>query len=466
MTNRAHPLEALRSDSRKVARGSRARMQPCSTDDRPRQATRKSCAGGGIMATNIGRSPHSSPHEEASGMAHGFTGKILHVDLTDGRHWVEEPDDAFYRKMMGGRALAAHYLLTLAPPGADPLGPDNIFVMAPGIVTGSTFSGQGRNGVGAKSPLTGGLGSAEAGGYAGAELKRAGYDALVVRGKAAKPSYIWIKDDGIEIRDASNVWGLEIREAQDKIREEVGDRGARTTLIGPGGENLVRFACVVNDLSHFAGRTGVGAVMGSKNFKGLAIKAKGALPVNDKKPSLDLAKWMTENLDLTWHFHDVGTAGGLRALHMAGGLPTFNFQEGSFAGNEKITGTTMRDTILIKRDTCYACAVRCKRVVQVEDTERGITVDPVYGGPEYETLGAWGSNCGVDDLIILAKVNERTAALGLDSISSGMVISWAMEAFEKGLLTKEDTDGLELKFGDVDAVLASVDWIGYRSNKL
>src|SRR5438874_1800417 len=178
-------------------------------------------------------------------MAHGFTGKILHVDLSDGRHWVEEPDDAFYRQMMGGRALVAHYLLTLVPPGADPFGPENIFVMAPGIVTGSTFPGQ--------------------------------------------------------------------------------------------------------------GRTGVGAVMGSKNLKGLAIKAKGALPVNDKKPSLDLAKWMTENLDLTWHFHDVGTAGGLRSLSMAGGLPTYNFQEGSFEGNEKITGTTMRDTILIKRDTCYAC---------------------------------------------------------------------------------------------------------------
>jgi aldehyde:ferredoxin oxidoreductase len=216
-------------------------------------------------------------------MAHGFTGKILHVDLSEGRHWVEEPDDAFYRKMMGGRALVAHYLLTLVPPGADPLGPENIFVMAPGIVTGSTFSGQGRNGVGSKSPLTGGLGSAEAGGYAGAELKRAGFDAVVVRGKAAKPSYVWIKDGAVEIRDGSAVWGLDIADAEKKIREEVGDKTARTTLIGPGGENLVRFACVVNDVSHFAGRTGVGAVMGSKNLKGLAIKAR------DREPGPDLA---------------------------------------------------------------------------------------------------------------------------------------------------------------------------------
>ncbi|MGE3914012.1 MAG: aldehyde ferredoxin oxidoreductase family protein, partial [Chloroflexota bacterium] len=407
----------------------------------------------------------TKPTREATGMAHGFTGKILHVDLTDGRHWVEEPDDAFYRKMMGGRALVSHYLLTLVPPGADPFGPENIFVMAPGIVTGSTFSGQGRNGVGAKSPLTGGLGSAEAGGYAGAELKRAGFDAVVVRGKSPKPVYIWINNGEVEIRDASNVWGLDIAPAEHKIREEVGEKTARTTLIGPAGENLVRFACVVNDISHFAGRTGVGAVMGSKNLKGLAIKSKGALPVNDRKPSLDLSKWMTENLDLTWHFHDVGTAGGLRALSMAGGLPTFNFQEGSFAGNEKITGTTMRDTILIKRDTCYACAVRCKRVVQVEDTERGISVDPIYGGPEYESLSALGNNCGIDDLIALAKANERTAALGLDSISTGMVISWAMEAFEKGLITKDDY-GVDLQFGDAQAMMDMVEAIGHRSNPL
>ena len=234
-------------------------------------------------------------------MAHGFTGKILHVDLTEGRHWVEEPDDAFYRKMMGGRALVAHYLLTLVPPGADPLGPENIFVMAPGIVTGSTFSGQGRNGVGAKSPLTGGLGSAEAGGYAGAELKRAGYDAVVVRGKAAKPSTSGSRTATSRSATARRVWGLDIADAEKKIREEVGDRGARTTLIGPGGENLVRFACVVNDISHFAGRTGVGAVMGSKNLKGIAIKAEGRPPgqrqeaeprprqVDDREPRPDLA---------------------------------------------------------------------------------------------------------------------------------------------------------------------------------
>jgi aldehyde:ferredoxin oxidoreductase len=399
-------------------------------------------------------------------MANGYTGKILQVDLTAGTHSIEEPGDEFYRRIMGGRALVAHYLLKLVPKGADPLGPDNIFVMAPGIVTASTFSGQGRNGVGSKSPLTGGLGSAEAGGYAGAELKRAGYDAVVVRGKAERPVYVWINERDVEIRDASAVWGLDVAPAQERIREELGENAVRTTLIGPGGENLVRYACVVNDVSHFAGRTGVGAVMGSKNLKGLAIKGKGALPVVDKKPSVELGKWMTQNLDLTHHFHDVGTAGGLRGLSLAGGLPTFNFQEGSFEGNEKITGTTMRDTILIKRDTCYACAVRCKRVVEVHDTERNLHVDPIYGGPEYESLSALGNNCGIDDLFALAKANERCAALGLDSISTGMAIAWAMECFEKGLMSAEDTGGVELRFGDVDAMLRAVEMIGHREGVL
>ncbi|MFN8524849.1 MAG: aldehyde ferredoxin oxidoreductase family protein [Chloroflexota bacterium] len=398
-------------------------------------------------------------------MANGFTGKILHVDLTANKHWVEEPSEDFYRKIMGGRGLVAHYLLTLVPRGADALSPENVVVFAPGVVTGASFSGQGRNGVGAKSPLTGGFGNAEAGGFWGAECKRAGYDAVVVRGKAAKPSYLWIHEGAVEIRDAKNVWGLGIGDAQDKMREEVGDKGARTVLIGQAGENLVRYACVVNDITHFAGRTGVGAVMGSKNFKGIITKAKGALPVADAKPGQELGKWMTQNLNLTWNFHDVGTAGGLRGLSLAGGLPTFNFQEGSFEGNEKITGETMRDTILVKRDTCYACAVRCKRVVEVTEPE-DLKVDPKYGGPEYESLGALGSNCGIDDLKVLAKANELTAIYGLDTISCGMAISWAMECTEKGLLSAADLGGEQCRFGHSEDLLNAIHAIAFRRGKL
>jgi aldehyde:ferredoxin oxidoreductase len=393
-------------------------------------------------------------------MANGYTGKILRVDLTTGTTSVEEHDDAFYRTYMGGRALVAYYLLKETKPGTDPLGPDNLAIFAPGVVTGANVSGNGRNGVGALSPLTGGFGNAEAGGYWGAEIKRAGYDAVVVKGKAAKPVYLWVSEGKVEIRDAANLWGKTVGDAEDLIRDELGDALIRTCLIGPAGENLVRYACVINDRSRFAGRTGIGAVMGSKNLKGIAVRAgRGQLPVANPAGVKSVQKWLTENLDLVHHFYDVGTAGGLKGLSMAGGLPTYNFQEGSFDGADKITGTTMRDTILVKRDTCYACAVRCKRVVEVLEP---IHVDRRYGGPEYESLSALGNNNGVDDLVKLAKASEQCAALGLDSISAGMAIGWALEAAEKGLLTEADTGGVKLEWGNGDLVLDLLQKIAYR----
>jgi len=398
-------------------------------------------------------------------MASGYTGKILKVNLTTGTHSVDQHDDAWYRKYMGGRALIAYYLLKETKRGTDPLGPDNLAIFAPGVVTGTNVSGNGRNGVGGLSPLTGAFGNAEAGGYWGAELKRAGWDAVIVKGKASKPVYIWVNEGAVEIRDASHLWGKDTGETEDLMREELGDALVRTCLIGPAGENLVRYACVVNDRSRFAGRTGIGAVMGSKNLKGIAVRAgRGVLAVADPSGIKDVQKWLTQNLDLVHHFYDVGTAGGLKGLSMAGGLPTFNFQEGSFAGADAITGTTMRDTILVKRDTCYACAVRCKRVVEVKDGP--IDVDRRYGGPEYESLSALGNNNGVDDLIKLAKANERCAALGLDSISVGMAIGWALEAAQNGLLTDAETGGMKLEWGNGDLVLDLIERIATRNGPL
>src|SRR5207302_115107 len=223
-----------------------------------------------------------SPQYKEGVLANGYTGKILRVDLTNGTTSVEEQDDAFYRTYMGGRALVAYYLLKETKAGTDPLGPDNLAIFAPGVVTGTNVSGNGRNGVGALSPLTGGFGNAEAGGYWGAELKRAGYDAIVVKGKAARPVYVNIAEGAVEIRDASHLWGKTTGETEDLMREELGDALVRTCLIGPAGENMVRYACVINDRSRFAGRTGLGAVMGSKNLKGIAVRAgRGSLPVSD-----------------------------------------------------------------------------------------------------------------------------------------------------------------------------------------
>ncbi len=394
-------------------------------------------------------------------MPYGYNGKILHVDLTRRRLEVEERGDAFFRRYFGGRALVAYYLLREVPAGADPLGPDNVVVFAPGVITGSPVSGQGRNGVGARSPLTGGFGNAEGGGFWGSELKRAGFDAIVVKGVADRPTYLWIRDGRAELRDAGHLWGRTTGEAEDLIREELGDRGIRTCLIGPAGENLVRYAAVVNDRSHFAGRTGVGAVMGAKRFKGIATRASrlGLVELYDPAGVKAVATWMAQHLDLVAGLHDTGTAGGLKALSMAGGLPTFNFQAGHFDGDDMITGTAMRDAILVRRDTCAACAVRCKRVVEVKEPLR---VDPAYGGPEYESLAAMGSTNGVDDLVALAKANELCAAYGLDTISAGATIGWAMECFERGILAPDDTGGLELRWGDGRLLLKLLEMLTYR----
>jgi aldehyde:ferredoxin oxidoreductase len=395
-------------------------------------------------------------------MSYGYTGKILRVDLSRRRIEIEERDDAFYRRYLGGRAVAVYYLLNEMAAGADPLGPENLLVFAPGVLTGAAVSGQGRNGVGAKSPLTGGLGSSEAGGFWGYELKRAGFDAVVVRGQASSPVYLWIKDGQAEIRDAGHLWGLTIGKCEDVMRDKLGDKGIRTALIGPAGENLVRYAAVANDRTHFAGRTGMGAVMGSKRLKGIAVRTtpgQSRMRVADPAGVREVARWMSSNLDEVAFLHNNGTSGFLKYLSQAGGLPTWHFQAGHFAGDEKITGEVMRDTILVKRHTCAACVVRCKRVVEVGEPYR---VDPRYGGPEYESMAALGSNTGVEDLLVLAKANEMCAAYGLDTISTGMCVAFGMECFENGLLTEADTDGLALRWGDGALLLRLIEQIAGR----
>lgn len=395
-------------------------------------------------------------------MAFGYTGRVLHVDLARRRLEVETPDDAFYRRYHGGRAMVAYYLAKLLKPGVDPLGPENVLIFAPGVITGAMVSGQGRNGAGAKSPLTGGFGNAEGGGFWGAECKRAGFDAVVITGRSERPVYLSLRDGEAEIRDASHLWGKTTGEAEDLIRAELGDRQVRTALIGPAGENLVRFACIVNDRSHFAGRTGLGAVMGSKNLKGLAARARPGAKLLQFKDAARVAavqKWMARNLDLVAGLREHGTAGGLKSLSVAGGLPTRNFQQGSFAGADSITGATMTATILSGRDTCAACAVSCKRVVEMESPRR---IDGRYGGPEYETLSAFGNNCGVDDLAALAKASELCAAWGLDSISTGATIAFGMECAQRGLLGPSDLGPVDLRFGSTQGMLEALEAIAFR----
>ena len=382
----------------------------------------------------------------------GYTGKILHVDLTTGQMETEEPSPEFFRRYVGGAGFISYYLLKEVPTGADPLGPENRLIFAPGTVTGIPLAGSGRNAVGAKSPLTGGWGEADVGGFFGAELRRAGFDAVVIKGQAETPVYLWIHNGEAELRPADHLWGANTLECQEQVRQELGERLARLAMIGPGGEKLVRYACVMNDVKHAAGRTGLGAVMGSKKLKAVVARGNMAVPLADPDKVREMAKWYADNWE-TKHasMHDLGTPGGIMGLNESGKLPTRNFQDGQFEGAEKICGEALRDILMIDRGGCYACPIRCKRVVKVDDQD--YQVDPEFGGPEYETIGAFGSNCGVDDLRAISKANELCNAYGVDTIAAGMAVSFAMECYENGLLTSEDTGGLDLSFGNGKAMV-------------
>lgn len=390
----------------------------------------------------------------------GYAGKIGRVNLTDGTVRYEHPDNNFYRKYFGGRGIIGYYLLKEVPPHVDPLGAENKLIFATGLVTGTPVAGSGRHSVGAKSPLTGGWGEAEAGGFWGTELKRAGLDALIIEGKSPKPVYLWVTNDGIEIKDAEHLWGLKTKETQEKIREELGDKNIKVAQIGPGGERLVRYACIINDLHDAAGRSGLGAVMGSKLLKAVAVKGNKNIEIADKEKLREISKRFNERFPrLNWGLREYGTSQDVLSLNAAGGLPTRNFKEGVFEGAESISGERMAETILIDRESCYACPVKCKRVVKVDEP---FEVDPVYGGPEYETMAAFGSNCGNSDQLVIAKANELCNAYGLDTISTAMSISFAMECYENGIIDKEKTDGLELKFGNGEAIIELVEKIANR----
>jgi aldehyde:ferredoxin oxidoreductase len=390
----------------------------------------------------------------------GYIGRVLRVDLSSGSIATEEPPEHFYRQYFGGEGLVGYYLLKELRPGVDALSPQNRLIFAAGPLTGAPVGGCGRHSVGGKSPLTGAFGEAEAGGYWGAELKFAGFDAVIVQGRAEKPVYLLIRDGQAGVKDARHLWGLKTLECQEAIRKEMGDPDVRVAQIGPAGERLVRFACVVHDLDAFAGRTGMGAVMGSKNLKAIACRGHQKPAQSDAQAVASIARWVRDNIPLNNRaYRDLGTASSVRSLNRRGGLPTRNFQTGSFEGAERISGEAMRDTILVRRRSCYACPIRCKREVKVEEPYR---VDPRYGGPEYETIASLGSNCGLDDLKAITKGGELANAYGLDSISTGAAIAFAMECFERGFIGSRDTGGLELRFGNGPAVVEMVERIALR----
>ena len=392
----------------------------------------------------------------------GYNYKILRVNLSNGSLSPEPIEEKFCREYLGGVGFITYFLWKELKPKIDPLGPENKLIFALGPLTGIHISGSGRNCIGAKSPLTNGLAKAEVGGFWGAELKRAGYDAIIVEGKAEKPCYLWINDGEASLRDARPIWGLNTKETQQTIREELGDQKVHVASIGPAGEKMVRYACIMNGLFNAAGRGGLGAVMGSKNLKAVAVRGHHLPKVVRPEGVKELSKWLIASLATSKGlaaFHELGTGFNTVAFEAAGNLPVRNFREGLFPAVNKIDAAALKDTIRVGMESCYACVVRCKKLVR---TGEPYNVDPAYGGPEYETLASFGSNCGVDNLEAISKANELCAAYSLDTISTGVVISFAMECFENGLLSTEDTGGIDLRFGNYEAMLKAVELIAKR----
>jgi aldehyde:ferredoxin oxidoreductase len=385
-------------------------------------------------------------------MSNGYWGRILRVNLSSKEISVDEHDEKFYRTYLGGKGIVAHYLMKEVPGGCDPLGPENILVFAASILTGTAIPGTARNSVGAKSPLTGGYGEGEGGGHWGVRLRWAGYDGVVVTGQSEKPVYLWVNNDTAELRDASDLWGLEAYETQEAIRNAVGDEKAAAAMIGPGGERLIRYACVATGLHDFVGRSGIGAVMGAKKLKAIAANGNARPEVANKEEIAEIARWLRDNYKASLEtMTDMGTARIVPLFNAAGSLPTRNFREGSFEEYETLSGRYMTDNILVDRSSCYACPVHCKRIVEVN--EEGMKVSRNYGGPEYESIGAFGSNCGIGDINAVAKAHEICDANTIDVIAAGVMISGAMECAERGLLPQDLIKDLDLKFGSARGML-------------
>ena len=396
-------------------------------------------------------------------MLFGYTGKILHVDLSKGEISIEQPTEEFYKKYIGGSAMGTYYVFNNTPTGTDPLGPKNTLTIMISATTGVSISGNSRMTATAKSPLTGLIGDSQVGGFFPAELKFSGFDGIVFTGKSPAPVYLWIHDGEAELKDASHLWGKITGDVEETIREELADPKIEIAQIGPSGENLTRFAAIMNMSNRANGRTGMGAVMGSKNLKAIAVRGHQKVKTADPAAIIKLARMApqrVQEIDDMKGLQDFGTASVLNYQNTSGGLPTRNYTSGTFELAEDLSGETMSETILKTNDTCYACVVRCKRVVETEYKNKH--VKPNYGGPEYETLSTLGSYCGVGDLQAVSLANQICNEFGLDTITCGATIAFAMDCFEHGYLTLQDTDGINLRFGDAEAMLAILDKITKR----
>lgn len=393
--------------------------------------------------------------------------RILNVDLTRGESWEEVVPPEEVVKYLGGRGVAAKLLYERVPGGTDPLGPENVLIIGTGTLTGTNAPSSGRTSMLCKSPATGLYLKVSVGGHLGAELRYAGWDYVVISGRAANPVYLRIADDRVETRPADHLWGQGTRWVDARLKEDLGDRGLQTAVIGPAGENQVLFSAILCSRYNGASRGGIGAVMGSKNLKAIAVRGQGGLRVAQGESYYQLANAMRHELAKdsgTESLYNWGTSGSIPGLNEMGMLAARNFSQVTLEGAEFLSGQHMLDHgYLIGRESCFSCSTACHRFVRSLDHRWGKVLD---SGPELETVLALGSECGVVDTESALVANRLCNELGMDTISAGHVISWAMECYEREVLSSIDTDGLELRFGNAAALHEALRRIAHRQGRL
>lgn len=392
----------------------------------------------------------------------GYMGKLLLVDLESGWLGEEELNMEWACQFVGGSGLACRYLYDLVGVDTDPLGPDNPLLFMTGPLVGTPAPSCGRYVVCARSPLTGIWGEANCSGFFGPELRFAGYDGIMVRGQAAQPVYLWIDDGQVELRDAAHLWGQDTYQTQTTIKEELGEKRLRVACIGPGGENLVKFAAIMSDHARTAGRTGLGAVMGSKKLKAVAVRGSGRVPLFNEEAFREVAKETAEILRTDFAsemFRIAGTAFWVDTGLMMGDVPGKYFTRDSFEEGSALSGVTMAETILTKRTTCYRCPIGCGRVIKIGEGPYRLAEGD---GPEYETIGAFGTLLLINNLAAVSTLNRLCNAYGLDTISAGVTAAFAYHLFEQGVIDEKETGGLVLEWGDPEGAITLVKMMARR----
>jgi len=395
-------------------------------------------------------------------MLYGYAGQILRVDLTRGVITKEPTPERVMRNFLGARGLGAYLLWTEVPHGADPLGPQNKLFISPGPLSGTLFPGAGKMDFTTKSPLTGGYAGASMGGMLTAEIKYAGYDSIILEGISPRPVYLYIDDDTVELRDATPYWGMGSFALEKRLKDELGEEFQIAT-IGPAGENLVKYACINHDYGRQAGRGGVGTVMGVKKVKAIAVRGSKGIPIADMDEFTRVAKAAyraCKEADGYEAWTRYGTMMVTSWCDENGALPTRNFRSGSFEQGANIYAPVFREKIVVTDKGCFGCPTPCGKYAHSK--KHNIYVE----GPEYETNGMLGSDLALGDIEDIARANQLCDELGLDTISTGGCIAWAMECYEKGILNQEQTGGLDLRFGNAQAVFALIERIAHREGWL